>query len=95
MHLVVHDTKEKLQVFLQLPDLLWTRPTAPGGCYLIYKATLLGKIRPQSASDVHTWVCRKLQTVQALHRKSSQKIGFSDQYLRQVSQNYLATEWYF
>lgn len=28
MHLVVHDTKEKLQVFLQLPDLLRTHATA-------------------------------------------------------------------
>lgn len=42
---------------------------SPGGCHLIYKAMLLNKIRPQSASDVHTWVCRKLQTVQALQKK--------------------------
>lgn len=59
------------------------------------QSNVIGKIRLQSASDVHTWVCRKLQTMQALHRKSSQRTGFSDQYFRQVSQNYLATEYTF
>lgn len=70
MHLVVHDTKEKLQVFLQFPDLLWTcaiaqvaATTFTKQCYGQNKATecfRCAHLALQKAADCASTPQRKL-----------------------------------